>query len=235
MRGAAALAASAAVAAGLFLAGCGAGQVTQTEGQRPPISGVDVNSADGKIFLRNLAFQYPGPEGFRKGGAAPIQVRIVNLNQNKVRLVSVTTEAGTAALGGPAALPSSTPAPATSSASPSGSPSGSPSASRSGSAAPSGSPSASPSSAAPTATPSPTGPPVNRQISVEIGTRAMAILDPSAQRYLVLTDLREDLMPGQSVMMTFRFDNGTEIEASVPMAVPLSPLPRSPLPLEDEE
>lgn len=232
MRGATALAASAAVAAALLLAGCGSGQVSQTEAQRPPISGIDVNSADGSIFLRNLAIEYPGPEGYAKGSSAPIHVRIANMSEQKVRLVSVTAEVGMAALAGPAALPSTpAPAPATPTASPTGSPSGSPSAGRSGS----GTPTPSPSSAAPTASPSPTGPPVNRQISIDIATRGLAILDPSSPRYLVLTDLREELRPGQTVMVTFRFDNGVQIETPVPMAVPLSPLPRSPLPLDDEE
>ena len=58
MRGATALAASAAVAAGLLLAGCGAGQVTQTETQKPPNSGVNVDSPDHKVLLRDLAFEY---------------------------------------------------------------------------------------------------------------------------------------------------------------------------------
>ena len=67
MRGATAFAASAAVVAGLLLSGCGAGQVTQTEGQQPPISGVNVNSADDMILLRNLAIEYAGIEGYEAG------------------------------------------------------------------------------------------------------------------------------------------------------------------------
>jgi hypothetical protein len=231
MRGATALAASAAVAAGLLLAGCGAGQVTQTEGQQPPVSGVNVESADKKILMRNLAIAYPGPEGYARGASAPIRVRIINQHQNTVRLVAVTSDAGTVALGGPAAVPSTVaPAPATSSAAPSGSPSGSPSVSSSGSA--SGSPSA-PSS--PTASPSPSGPAVNRQINVEIATRGIAVLDESGERYLVITGLSEEFKPGQSIMMTFRFDNGVEIETNVPIEIPFSPPPRSPLHFDEEE
>jgi hypothetical protein len=237
MRGAMALAASAAVAAGLLLAGCGAGQVTQTENQQPPINGVNVDSDDHLILLRNLAIEYQGPEGYESGSSAPIQVRIINQNETPIRLVAVTSEAGSVVLAGPSAVPSSAPAPATSSASPSGGPA-SPSASQSGSPAPSasGSVSASPSAPpSPTASPSPSGPPVNRQINIEIPSRGMVILDPTGSRYLLLTGLREELRPGQSVMMTFRFDNAKEIEASVPIAVPLSPLPRSPLELDEHE
>ena len=232
MRGATALAASAAVAAGLLLSGCGAGQVTQTEGQQPPISGVNVDSPDHTVLLRNLAIEYPGPEGYPMGAPAPIHVRVINQNETPLRLVAVTSDAGAVVLAGPAAVPSSAPAPATSSASPSGSPSAS------GSPAPSasGSVSAPPTaSATPTASPTPSGPPVNRQINIEIPTREMAILDPPGSRYLLLTGLREDLRPGQSVMLTFRFDNGVEIETSVPIAIPQSALPRSPLDLDEHE
>jgi copper(I)-binding protein len=231
MRGATALAASAAVVAALLLTGCGAGQVTQTEGQQPPVSGVNVESADKKILMRNLAIAYPGPEGYARGESAPIHVRIINQHRNTVRLVAVTSDAGTVALGGPAAVPSTAaPAPATSSAAPSGSPSGSPSVSGSGSA--SGSPSA---PASPTASPSPSGPAVNRQINVEIETRGIAVLDQGGERYLVITGLSEEFKPGQSIMMTFRFDNGVEIETNVPIEIPLSPPPRSPLHFDEEE
>jgi hypothetical protein len=237
MRGATAFAASAAVAAGLLLAGCGSGQDTQTERQRPPVSGVNINSADNTIMLRNLAIEYAGTDGYESGASAPISLRIANVNESTVRLVSVTSDAGTVVLAGPGAVPSSAaaspPAPLPPSASPSGSASGSPSASRSGSA------SAAPSApASPTAPPSPSGPPVNQQINIEIPTRGLAILDRDSPPYLLITGLREELKPGQSVMMTFRFDTGTEImeiETEVPMAVPLTAPPRTPLDLEEHE
>jgi len=63
----------------------------------------------------------------------------------------------------------------------------------------------------------------------------MAILDPTGQRYLQITGLSEDLRPGQNVVLTFRFDNGVEIKTPVPIAVPLSPLPRTPLEFDDHE
>jgi hypothetical protein len=229
MRGAAAIAASAAVVAGLMLAGCSAGQVTQTEGQQPAVSGVNVNSADNKILLRNLAVEYAGVEGYAQGDSVPVHVRIVNVSEGTVRLVSVTSDAGTVVLGGPGAVPSSpatsSPAAAPSSAAPSGSPS----------AGRSGSPSA---SASPTTPPSPTGPPVNSQINIEIPTRGLAILDEGSPPFLLITGLREEWKPGRSVMMMFRFDSDgeiVEIETAVPMAVPLSAPARSPLDLEEHE
>jgi hypothetical protein len=63
----------------------------------------------------------------------------------------------------------------------------------------------------------------------------MAILDPTGQRFLQITGLGEELRPGQTVVLTFRFDNGVEIETPVPIAVPLSPLPRSPMDFDEHE
>ena len=79
MRGATALSASAAVAAGLLLAGCGAGQVTQTETQQPPISGVNIDSPDHKVLLRNLAVVYTGPDGYPQGSTSSIQFPVIEI------------------------------------------------------------------------------------------------------------------------------------------------------------
>jgi hypothetical protein len=61
------------------------------------------------------------------------------------------------------------------------------------------------------------------------------IFDQGGERYLVVTGLSEELKPGQSIMVTFRFDNNVEIETNVPVEIPLSPPPRSPLHFDEEE
>lgn len=243
MRGAAVFAASATMVAGLVLSGCGAGQVTQTENQNPPISGVDVSSEDGTVQLRNVALQYSGPEGYETGQAVPLQVRIFNQNRDVIRLVGVTSDAGAVVLAGrgvtapaPSAPPTSASPSASGSASgapsASGSVSGSPAASGSvsGSASASGSPSASASASA-----TPSGPPTNPTIDVEVPVRGIAVLDPSLGRYLQITGLSEELKPGDTVEVTFRFSNGVSITTPVPIAVPYSPPPRSPLNFEEDE
>lgn len=234
IRSAVLLAAFAALTAGLF-SGCGAGQVTQTEAVRPPISGVNADSADGMIGLRDLAIAYR-PGGYPSGANAPVRVRIVNSSQAAVRLVEVTSDVGAVVSSGGSAAPSPSAAPASSApASPAaGSPapsvsasngrrSGSPSAP--GSVAPSASEAASPS-------PAPAG---SAQINIEIKPDSLVALAPEAARYVQITGLAKAVRPGETVMMRFRFDNGATITTPVPMDIPLSPLQRSPLPLEEHE
>src|SRR5687767_11718132 len=114
MRAAVLVAASGALLTGV-LSGCGAGQVTQTENQQPPISGVNADSADGKIGLRDLAVEYAGPKGYAMGGNAPLRVRIVNSGTSPVRLTGVASSVGSVVMSGPgvslspSATPSSTP------------------------------------------------------------------------------------------------------------------------------
>ena len=61
------------------------------------------------------------------------------------------------------------------------------------------------------------------------------MLDPSLQRYLQVTGLSEELKPGDTVELTFRFSNGISITTPVPIAVPLSPPPRSPMHFGEED
>lgn len=206
MRGAAVLAVP---VAALVLAGCGAGQVTQTEGMQPPVSGVNAQSTDGKIILRNVSLEYPGPGGYKTGEAVPVQVRIANQYLNPVRLVQVSSDAGVVTVAGPATAVSSPPSP---------------------SVAASSEPSTAPSPSVSTAP----APPANTQINIEIPTRGLAVLDPGGQRFLQITGLRKEIRPGQNVELTFRFDNGVTITTPVPVAVPLSPPPRSPMEFDGE-
>jgi copper(I)-binding protein len=227
---AAGFAASAAVAAGLLLSGCGAGQVTQTENQNPPVSGVNVDSEDGKVQLRNVSFEYGSPAGYETGQTVKLHVRIFNQNLEPIRLIGVATDIGAVVIAGkgvtaPAPPPTSAP-PSSASGSASGAPSGS--ASGSASASASGSASATPS-------PTPTGPATNPTIDVEIPVRGIAVLDPTLDRYLQIIGLTEELTPGDTVEVTFRFNNGVSITTPVPIAVPMTPPARSPMQFEGGE
>jgi copper(I)-binding protein len=253
MRSAPLLAASVALTTGL-LAGCGAGQITQTEQIRPPVSGVNVDSADGTIQLREVAIVYEGYEGYAQGGTAPLRVWIANSSHQPVKLIGVTSDAGPVAMaagekGAPSTAPSmpqpspSGASPGSPSGSPPGSPSVSPPASPSGSvpaASPSGSvsPPASPSGSVPAASPSgsvPAAPPGSTQISVEIPTDGFAVLAPKFANVLQIVGTTKALRPGDTVEMTFRFDNGTTITTKVPIEIPLSAPPRSPLEFDEDE
>ncbi|WP_203904664.1 hypothetical protein [Virgisporangium aliadipatigenens] len=210
--------------------GCGAGQVTQTEGQQPPVSGVNVTSADKLIQIRNLAVVYKDPAGYPAGGTAPLQVYIASNGNNTVKLVSVTADLGTVVLGGPAAAAASS-APAAPSASASASASAGASAGASGSANPSASAGASAS-----APPSPATPPApNTKIDVSIPSREFVVLNPTQTRFLQVINLSKPFKPGDSLQLQFRFDNGTTITTEVPMAIPMTAPPRSPMELHEEE
>jgi hypothetical protein len=61
------------------------------------------------------------------------------------------------------------------------------------------------------------------------------VLDPSLDRYLQIAGLSEELKPGDTVEVTFRFNNGVSITTPVPIAVPMSAPPRSPMQFEGGE
>jgi hypothetical protein len=208
--GVAILAATTALAAGL-MSGCSAGQKTQTDTMVPAVPGVNADSADHTIGLRDVTVVHDG-QGYPKGGTAPLAVRIFNRDPVKgVTLVKVTSDQGMVVLvGGPAAT-SSAPAP-----------------SASATARPSGS-----ASASPTASPSPTAV-GSATISVPVPASTVAVLTAEAGRYLAVTGLAQPLLPGMSLKLSFTFDNGAAIDLDVPMSPPASAGSRSPLPLNSE-
>jgi copper(I)-binding protein len=213
-----------------LLSGCGAGQITQTEDQQPPVPGVNLDSPDGRISLRDLAVEYRDPKGYPQGGTAPLRVLIFNRGTTPVRLVAVTSDAGSVVVSGPSAAPSPSPSPSA----PPTSPTVSPSNGRSPGGSPTGtaSPTPPPSPVSPSPSPTPAG---NPQVNVEIPVNGFVSLVPNQPRYLQITGLTRPLRAADVVKMTFRFDDGTTLETDVPMNVPGSPLPRTPLEFDEEE
>jgi copper(I)-binding protein len=92
----AALAAGTLVGA-LALAGCGAGQITQTSDQVAAVEGA--NASAGQIAVRNATFEFDGPvEGdavHPVGGDAPLAMAIVNSGAELDRLVSASSPVAT--------------------------------------------------------------------------------------------------------------------------------------------
>lgn len=81
-------------AAALALAGCGAGQITQTDSQVPAVDGAfaDVGNT---IALRNVLIPYPpNPAGsYAAGSAVPVLVAIVNQGDRPDELLAVSSPA----------------------------------------------------------------------------------------------------------------------------------------------
>jgi hypothetical protein len=79
-----------ALVAGLALASCSAGQITQTSSQ--VAAGPGANANLGPVALRDLLIAYNAPDGYPQGGSAPLIVRIFNNGEKPVTLVTATAE-----------------------------------------------------------------------------------------------------------------------------------------------
>jgi hypothetical protein len=195
----------------LALAACSAGQIAPTAQMSPAVPGVNASISAGPtlITLRDLTVVYNNSAGYQKGGTAPLSVRIFNDSPEPVTLTGVNAgELGRVVLTSPAgASPSASPS-ATSSASPSASPS------------PSGT-----ATATPTATKSP---PVGQEtFRIKIEPGRYAALAPGQGPYLQLTDLTQQLRPGQMVPLTFTFEGGLSTQVTVPFGPPATPPTRA--------
>ncbi|MFC4146681.1 hypothetical protein ACFO0M_10475 [Micromonospora mangrovi] len=233
---AALLLAGTATAASLLLSGCGAGQVAETANKIPSVQGVNVQTPDNNFKVRGLYVQYPGAEGYQAGGNAGLNVVIYNDSREPVT-VTVTTDsaqqivlAGSPAAGSQPSASGSPTEPASASPTatdPSASPSQSLGASESASASPSAGGSA---SASPSASPSesaPAGQPARLEIPA-LGY--VQLLATGGGQYLQLVGLKEKLLSGQRVDLTFDFGNGRTIRTGAPVGVPLTPgAPASPI------
>lgn len=206
-----------ALGAALALAGCGAGQITQTDSQQPAVNGTYAQVKT--IVLRDVAVQYPtsGP-GYPIGATPALTLTIVNQGAQDDSLVSVTTGDGTqATVGGSKAVvaghslvigpddavestneaqPTSSGAPTSSSEAPTatGTATGT---SSTGTATSSSSAEAPSTSATPTAAPA----------TVGKGT-------------VTLSALKQPLWPGQTIKITFVFQGAGSVTVEVPVAAP---------------
>ena len=202
------------------LSACSAGQVTQTDTQVAAVPGVNVNTVDGKIAVRNAVIVY-APK-YPAGATMPLDLRVFNNSGGQARLTAATIsdKAGGSVVVVGGASPSAPPSPSASSASPSPSVSGSKKPSTSASASPSPSPSASPS-------PSPTSV-GSSKIDVIVPANEAQVLSPSASGgYLAIVGRTEELRAGETttVTLTFTYGDGshTTVTFDVPVGTPLSP------------
>jgi hypothetical protein len=202
-----------------FVAGCSAGQITQTDQQVPAVPGAQANAQG--VGVRNVYLVYAGPEGYQPGDTAPVEVRIVNDTARPivVQVSSPDAEGVSFVRGSAASEPPPQPSPSPSPESPSASPSvtGSPG----GTASPSPSP-------RPTTSPRPAGP-----VEIEIPPASLAVFSQTAVRGLALVGLKKAVRTGETVQIVFTVVNGPTLTVDAVVAPPLTPLPRSPLVIEE--
>jgi hypothetical protein len=209
-RRAAALLAGAA-AATLLVSGCGAGQIAETAAKASSVPGVNIDSQDGSVAIRNLQVPYPGTKGYPAGGEAPLTMAIYNQTNNpvEVRVTSkpvkdpeaqvvwgrtvVLTRGGTSATGA-ATTASGTPTAA---------------------------------GATPTASAAAPSGVAGQQAVIEIPALASVTVTTASTELLKVVGLNDALTPGKSVNLTFEFSNGAPaLTVAAPTGVPLSPAPR---------
>jgi copper(I)-binding protein len=214
-------AAALALGAALVLAGCGAGQITQTATQQAAVNGTHAQVKD--IALRDAAVQYPtsGP-GYPAGATPALTLTIVNLGTRDDSLVSVTTEAGQATIAGSkdvVAAHSLVIGPDDAVESTNEVQTTSPSAPTSSSGAPT-------STSAPTGTSSGTNTPGSLTASPtsEVPSSGAAatptVPEKVGQGTVTLPALKQPLWPGQVIKVTFVFQNAGPVTVELPVAAP---------------
>jgi hypothetical protein len=224
-----------AVAVAMALAGCSAGQVAETAIIRPPISGLNTQSADGKLLIRNLQVLYTGPAGYPAGGTAPLQVSLFNQTEQPMTVVirsappasdgvqpgnvsaqQITITGGSAAVS-PSANPEPTPGDERS-------PQADPSATEV--IDPSGLPSAPPTPGASLVPSSADAAGAPAQFTIP--ALSSVSFQPNSPGKLLAVGLSDQLNPGRSLSLVLeRGDGVAPMSLLAPMEVPLSPVPRS--------
>jgi copper(I)-binding protein len=199
-----------ALGAALVLAGCGAGQITQTDTQQPAVNGTYAQVKT--LVLRDAAVQYPVQgAAYSAGQSAPLTLTLVNQGAQDDKLVSVTSDA----TDGPATISGSTaivaghslvigPADPVEATNQQDAPSSSSASSSSSS------------SSSETAPPSDTAPPSSGS-DVSTAPGAPTQLGVGT---VVLQNLKQPLWPGQTIKVTFTFQNAGPVVVALPVAAP---------------
>jgi hypothetical protein len=231
----AALLAGIATVAAVALTGCSAGQAAETAIKKPSNGGLNADTNDLSVAIRNLTVAYNGTQGYPAGGSAPLEVALVNQSSTPITVnVSSRPPAGATEEQGviSGTMVGLTGGGSSASAPPSVAPE--PSGSR---------PPATPDTETPdNVEPSSGAPSVPVQPSVSAGPEAAArparIIIPSHgsvsflagdPEQLVVYGLTGRLVSGMSVNLVLEFSNGADpLELKAPMAVPLSPASREP-------
>jgi copper(I)-binding protein len=201
------------IACAVALAGCGAGQITQTDTQLASVDGA--SATVGQVAVRDTSIVFAESRNAAvhgTGGSAPLQGRIVNFGAVEDKLAGASSPVAasvqvsgspviasgrTLVITGQAPAAAESSAPASASATPSGS------------AAPSATPSA-------TATSEPTA-------TAAATASAEPLPAGTTSTTIVLTGLKQDIRPGLTYPVVFRFEKAGEVTVQVPVANSTAP------------
>jgi len=236
-----ALAAGVATVAVIALAGCSAGQVAETALLKSPIAGLNTQSPDGRLEIRNLQVVYDDPEGFPANGNAQLELALFNQTTAPISVLisskpQQTETAGivsarqiglTGSAAAASGVPSSTPSAPASGAPASGAPaSGAPASGAPASGAPA---SSAPASSAPSTPAEPAAPAV-QPARITIPALGSATFLPKDRQKVLAVGLSDRLAPGNSLSLVFEVSGDTQpLELVAPFGIPLSPASRGPV------
>jgi hypothetical protein len=211
----AALVAGAATAAALALGACSAGQVAETAMLDTPIAGVNAESGDGKVLVRNLQVEYNGVEGYQAQENAPLELSLFNETNESVTVTisSQTTDQRQVVSGKQVGFVS------TATVTTPGEVAGA-----------SADPSApvEPSASAEPAT-------TVRPAQIKLDPQGAAVFRPTDAAQLQIVGLSGELKPGMTVNLVFEFsNNATPLVVQAPVASPLTPAPRGSAEIAEE-
>ncbi|UVS76711.1 copper chaperone PCu(A)C [Actinokineospora sp. UTMC 2448] len=191
------------LAALLATTACGAGQITQTDSQRPAVNGSSVDA--GAIAVRDARLAYPHDGHYSQGGQAAVIASLINTGTEADTLVEVTSPiAGKAELTGDTALPG-------------------------GVALAVGTPNEDfhpeTTTAAPTTTTAPTTTGTETTGATTTTTTPVATTGAIelGKLQILLTGLTEDLYPGRVYPVTFVFAKAGAVTVELPIAAPTDP------------
>jgi copper(I)-binding protein len=206
-----------ALIAAVAVAGCGAGQITQTSRQVAAVEGA--NATSGEISVRNAMIEFDEPAHgaaiYPVGGNAPLEMVIVNTGGEIDRLVAASSPVAASVQisgvlrvpGGQALTIEGAPAaPAVAAAPAEGAPTGTPA-----------TPGAAPTTASPT-----TAPPTSAPHAAEPTPVAQPAEGEPGAGHIVLTGLREDVQAGLTYPLILTFERAGEVRFDVPVANPES-------------
>jgi len=196
-------AAGAAMAAVIALSGCSAGQVAETALLKSPISGLNTQTPDGALLIRNLQVAYNDPTGYPANGTAPLQVALFNQTQQPLT-VTITSKPQTNVVPGVvSAMQVGVGAPA-------------PSAGAAAAPSPDASAAAGPA-------------PALQPAKFTIPALGSQTFNPEGgPTTLQAQGLSNVLKPGYSLSLTFQVENGPTLDVLAPFAIPTSPASRAP-------